>query len=224
MKYNIFILLSISLLLLSNSCIRSNSFKRVNLVSQNSSITIKKNPLTNDNVEFVIITNPNNLTHTGKAREKDLVDKELEACMKLSLFIEDYTKQNGIKKTIEEVNKGKDGELGSYMPDEHFYLSFSENILGDSTRTIIAHATIPSAVGFAIPDLSMIKDNTGWPYNGIMQDLLESQDVIKSGIIEELIWTDPVWSSNSCRMTAHYTLFYYNNKEYNLYYAIWLDR
>lgn len=215
MKHYIILILSVSLLLIFNSCKRSDHVEH--------SVIVKENTKTGESVEFITITNSNSTSHTGKPRDKNLVKKELDQCMNLALYIEKYTKTNGLEKTIAEINKGRDGELSPFMSDDHFYLSFSENIIGESIRTIIAHATLPSAVGFAIPELSMIKDNTGWSYNGEMQEVLESQDSIKSGIIEELVWTDPSWSANSCRMTAHYTLFYYDNKEYNLYHAVWLD-
>lgn len=177
---------------------------------------------TDETVEFITISNPNSLNYTGSPRDKEIVEREIEQCMALALYIEDYTKINGLEKTMEEVNKGKKGELASFMPDSHYYLSFSENIWGESSRKIIAHATIPAAVGYVIPNLSMIKDNTGWSYNGEMQSLLELKKS-NHGLIEGLIWTDPVWSPNSCRMTAFYTLFNFEGKEYNLYHAVWLD-
>jgi hypothetical protein len=218
---NFFLFLISICVFFTNSCFREERLKNV---SQNnkSRIVTMINPSTNEEIEFFTINNPNKLVHTGRPRDEKVVKDELEKSFQLSLYIEDYTNSNGLEKTVNEINKGRDGELAKYMPDTFFYLSFSENIIGEAPRTIIAHATLPSAIGFTIPELSMIKDNTGWAYNGHIQGVLEAENYNR-GLIENLIWTDPVWSYYSCRMKAYYTLFNYEGKEYNLYYAIWLD-
>ncbi len=220
MKHLYLFLFSISLLF-TNSCSKEDSLNKVTLNNE-SKITTRINPFTNEDVKFLTINNPNKLEYTGRPRDEKIVKDELEKCFELSLHIEEYTNTNGLEKTVNEINKGRDGELGKYMPDTFFYLSFSENIIGEAPRTIIAHATLPTAIGFTIPELSLIKDNTGWAYNGHMQGVLEVENYNR-GLIENLIWTDPVWSYYSCRMTAYYTLFNYEGKEYNLYHAIWLD-
>ena len=173
--------------------------------------------------EFITIRNPHELKHTGSPRGPAQVGAEMSLGRDLVLVIEDYIRQNGLRKTVTELNKGRSGELGRYMPESHFYLSFSVNQGERMHWKIIAHPTLPAAVGYDIPDLGMVKDNTGWSYNAEMLEALAANPT-KIGIIEDLIWTDPEWSSHSCRMNAYTNIFAYQGNRYTLYYAVWLDK
>jgi len=173
--------------------------------------------------DFVTIRNPHVLKYTGSQRDATQVEAEMKLGRDLALLIEDYVRQNGLRKTVTELNKGRSGELGRYMPGSHFYLSFSVNQGERMHWKIIAHPTLPALVGYDVPDLGMIKDNTGWAYNAEMLELLAANPT-KIGLIENLIWSDPEWSSHTCRMNAYTTIFPYEGNQYHLYYAVWLDK
>ena len=173
--------------------------------------------------EIVTIRNPNALQYTGSPREPAMVEAEMRLGRDMALVIEDYLRQNGLRKTVDELNKGRTGELGRYMLTTHFYLSFSVN-MGESMHwKIIAHSTMPALVGYDIPDFNMVKDNTGWAYNAEMLEVLAANPP-KIGLVENIIWKDPEWSGNSCRMNAYTNVFAYQGSRYHFYYAVWLDK
>jgi len=173
--------------------------------------------------EIVTIRNPNALKYTGAPRDPAMVESEMRLGRDLALVIEDYLQQNGLRKTVDELNKGRTGELGSYMLTTHFYLSFSVNMGERMHWKIIAHATMSALVGYDIPDFSMVKDNTGWAYNTQMLEALAANPG-KLGLVENLIWNDPEWSGNSCRMNAYTNVFDFQGSRYHFYYAVWLDK
>lgn len=173
--------------------------------------------------EIVVIRNPNALKYTGTPRDPAEAEAEMRLGRDLALVIEDYLRQNGLRKTVDELNKGRTGELGRYMLKSHFYLSFSVN-MGESMHwKIIAHSTMPALVGYDIPDFSMVKDNTGWAYNTVMLEALAANPG-KLGLVENLIWNDPEWSGSSCRMNAYTNVFDFQGSRYHFYYAVWLDK
>jgi hypothetical protein len=175
------------------------------------------------NAEILTIRNPNASQYTGSPRDPAQVEAEMKLGCDLALLIEDYLRQNGLRKTVDELNKGRAGELGRYMLTTHFYLSFSVNMGERMHWKIIAHSTMPALVGYDIPDFSMVKDNTGWAYNTEMLKALEANPQ-KIGLVENLIWNDPEWSANSCRMDAYTNVFAYEGSSYHFYYAVWLDK
>jgi hypothetical protein len=128
-----------------------------------------------------------------------------------------------LRKTVDELNKGRAGELGRYMPESHFYLSLSLNQGEKMHWKIIAHPTLAALVGYDVPDMGMIKDNTGWAYDAEMLEALAANPG-KIGLVENLVWNDPEWSDNSCRMNAYTNVFVHEGSRYHLYYAVWLDK
>jgi hypothetical protein len=173
--------------------------------------------------DIVTIRNPNALKYTGTPRDPSIVEAEMRLGRDLTLVIEDYLQQNGLRKTVDELNKDRTGELGRYMLTTHFYLSFSVNMGEPMHWRIIAHSTMPALVGYDIPDFSMVKDSTGWAYNTEMLEVLAANPG-KIGLVENLIWNDPEWSGKSCRMDAYTNVFAYQGSRYHFYYAVWLDK
>jgi hypothetical protein len=173
--------------------------------------------------EFITLRNPNALEYTGSPRDAAQVEAEMKLGRGITLIIEDFMRQNGLRKTVDELNKGRSGELGRYMPTTHFYLSLSVNMGERMHWKIIAHSTMPALVGYDIPDFRMVKDNTGWAYDAEMLDVLAAQPA-KIGLVQNLIWNDTDWSGHGCRMNAYTNVFSFQGSQYHFYYAVWLDK
>jgi hypothetical protein len=170
--------------------------------------------------QFYTVKNPNPASPEGKPRPAGTVEEEKKLALACLASIEAYMKTNGVEKTVEEINKGRQGAFSKQFPKSHFYLSMSKK-KGAAGWPIVAHGSNPALVGFDVPDVSVFMDNTGWKY---LTDLFAKKDPSKIGVVDGLIWADPDWASGKkCRMLAYNTFIPVKSDEFWLYFAIWLD-
>jgi hypothetical protein len=170
--------------------------------------------------QFYSVKNPNTVKPEGSPRPASAVQADKDSALSCLAAIADYVKANGVDKTVQEINKGRQGAFANKFPKTHFYLSMSKK-KGAKGWPIIAHGSNPALVGFDVTDVSMFMDHTGWQY---LTDLFAKMDTTKIGVVDGLLWADPEWANGKkCRMFAYNTFLTSGSDQYWLYFAIWLD-
>ncbi len=170
--------------------------------------------------QFYTVKNPNQVKSEGNPRPAAQLEADKSQAIACLASIKDYMKANGPDKTIQEINKGRQGTFAKQLPASHFYLSMSKK-KGATGWPIVAHGSNPALVGFDVPDVGVFMDNTGWKY---LTDLFSKIDKSKIGVVDGLLWADPEWSGGKkCRMTAYNTFIASGSDEYWLYFAVWQD-
>lgn len=175
----------------------------------------------------VVVKNPNSYTPAAdeKPRPSAVVASEKKMAQEAVKAIDEYAKAHGIDAAIAEVNKGRSGAFGKFIPKTPLYLAITK-MKGTTAGTIVGHI-IPAFVGFEIPDLTAFKDNTNWAYDSEL--FAKGGKGSFDGVIEGILWSDPEWQKGKkCLMVAYNKVQAYKNAagqtdNYWTYYAIWLE-
>jgi len=171
--------------------------------------------------ETITVKNPT-VEKTAKPRDAKLVETEKTQALACLKAIDDMATAQGIAPVVAEINKGRTGAFGKFMPKEHFYLSLCEFKTAD-TAVFVAHGTNPAFVGFEVPSLGIFKDNTGWEYANALFSKAAGKKAF-DGVMNGIVWSDPEWQKGKkAQMTAYNKVAVYAGKTYWTYYAVWIE-